>query len=291
MTDRPVYAAPAHIFVIGTASLDTLHLAAGTAHTIGGAGLYTALAARAAGATAGLFAPVPEPMPPTLQPITERLQWYGPTIAPADLPRLEIAHHGHGQATLLDASWGAEASLTPSQLPAAARDARVIHIAALSTAQRQWDFVQALRCPQGERGRPRLSVGTYARLAYGATARVRTLFEQAEYFFMNANEAVGLFGGVEHAVTQPETWLFVTLGADGVLAITGREVVHIPGHPVTEIDPTGAGDTLCGATLAGIARGLAPITAAEQAVILAARTVGAVGPAALLGEDAPMHYP
>ena len=289
MTDCPAHAAPAHIVVIGTASLDTLHLASGTAHTIGGAGLYTALAARAAGATAGLFAPVPEPMPAALQPIAEYLQWYGPTIAPADLPRLEIAHHGNGQATLLDASWGAETSLVPAQLPVTARDASVMHIAALSTAQRQWDFVQILRRTQGERSRPRLSVGTYARLAYGETALVRTLFEHAEYFFMNANEAAGLFGSVERATARPGAWLFVTLGADGVLAITGREVTHIPGHATTEIDPTGAGDTLCGATLAGIARGLAPITAAEQAVILAARTVGAIGPAALLGEDAPTH--
>jgi sugar/nucleoside kinase (ribokinase family) len=224
-------------------------------------------------------------MPTSLQAVTARLQWCGPTIAPAELPRLEIAHYGNGQATLLNASWGAEPSLVPSQLPAIARDVQVIHIAALSTAQRQWNFMQALRGPQGNRSRPRLSVGTYARLAYGDTARVRMLFEHADYFFMNANETVGLFGSVEQAATRPEAWLFVTLGADGVLAITGREVTHLPGHPATEIDPTGAGDTLCGATLAGIARGLSPIAAAEQAVILAARTVGAVGPAALLAGD------
>lgn len=52
------------IFVIGTASLDVLHLADGrTANTAGGAGLYTALAARQAGARTGLYAPQPEPVP------------------------------------------------------------------------------------------------------------------------------------------------------------------------------------------------------------------------------------
>ncbi|HMR66771.1 MAG TPA: hypothetical protein PKE64_22400 [Anaerolineae bacterium] len=39
------------VFVIGTASLDVLHLADGrTVQTAGGAGLYTALAAHRAGA-------------------------------------------------------------------------------------------------------------------------------------------------------------------------------------------------------------------------------------------------
>jgi hypothetical protein len=124
------------VLVIGTASLDTLHLPRGIVHTSGGAGLYTALAARAGGATAGLFAPVPKPMPDILQPVVQRIQWYGPTIAPADIPHLEIAHHGGGRATLLDASWGAEPALTPARLPPTACDAHVIHIAALSSAQR-----------------------------------------------------------------------------------------------------------------------------------------------------------
>jgi ribokinase len=157
-----------------------------------------------------------------------------------------------------------------------------VHIAALSTAQRQLDFVQAIITLRGERRQPRLSVGTYARLVYGETAQVHTLRAQADVFFMNENEATGLFGSVQQARVCPPALLFVTLGAQGALVIMGETITHIPGQVVSEVDPTGAGDTFCGATLAELARGASPIAAAERAVALAAQTVGALGPAALL---------
>jgi sugar/nucleoside kinase (ribokinase family) len=272
------------LFVIGTASLDILHFAGQTAQAAGGAGLYTALAAHRAGVRAGLIAPRPEPMPAGLQPAAGRLEWIGPAITVDDLPRLEIEHHGGGQATLLAASWGAEALLTVDAIPPEVTEATFIHIAALSTAQRQLDFLQAI-CWRVGTHRPRLSVGTYARLVYGETGRVRRLFELADLFFMNENEARGLFGRVEQARTRPEALLFVTLGEAGALVIEGDHVTHIPGQPTTELDPTGAGDTFCGATLAGLARGLSPLAAAEAAVALAAQVVSRVGPAALLEDQ------
>jgi ribokinase len=270
------------VFVIGTASLDILHFAGQTAHTAGGAGLYTALAAYRAGAHTGLFAPRPHPMPESLRPVAECVHWLGPRIAPAGLPRLEIAHHGAGRATLLNASWGAEAQLTPGLMPPEVHKASMVHIAALSTAERQLDFVRTIREARGEGGPPRLAVGTYARLVYDDTARVRCLFEQADCFFMNENEATGLFGSLEQARTRPDALLFVTLGARGALVIAGDEVIYVPGHPAAELDPTGAGDTFCGATLAGLVQGETPVMAAQRAVVLAAQTVRAVGPAALL---------
>jgi sugar/nucleoside kinase (ribokinase family) len=273
-----------HVFVIGTASLDILHLAGRSVHTIGGAGLYTALAASRAGAVVGLLAPRPEPMPALLQPVTECLCWLGPPVAPAALPRLEIVQHGAGRATLLHASWGAEPHLTPALLPAEVHRAAFVHIAALSTAQRQLDFLQALRTARKERDTPRFSVGTYGRLVSGETAGVRRLFEHADLFFMNEHEARGLFGSVDQASTRPDALLFVTLGAQGALVIVGNQHTHIPGHATPEVDATGAGDTFCGATLAGLARQESPAVAAERAVALAARTVSAVGPAALLAE-------
>jgi ribokinase len=274
--------ASASILVIGTVSLDVLHLGAHTVSTVGGAGLYTALAAARAGATVELCAPRPAPLPEALQPVATHLAWSGPVITPDALPHLEIAQHGGGRATLLAASWGAEAQLTPACLPAALRQAAFVHIAALSTAQRQLDFLQTITSLRGEQPQPRLSVGTYARLAYGETAHVRTLLARADVFFMNENEATGVFGSVEQARTRPEALLFVTLGAQGALVITGNAVTHLPGHVVSEVDATGAGDTFCGATLAELAGGASPMVAAERAMALAARTVGAVGPAALL---------
>jgi sugar/nucleoside kinase (ribokinase family) len=208
---------------------------------------------------------------------------------------LEIEHHGGGRATLVDASWGAEAQLTPSGLPAEVTTASVIHIAALSTAQRQLDFLTTLdnrrsadfgelsRTVSGQRSL--ISVGTYARLVYGETDQVRRLLTAADIFFMNDNEAKGLFGRVENAQTRPGALLFVTLGAAGALVIEGVRVSHIPGQPTAELDPTGAGDTFCGATLAGLVQGQSPLTAAKRAVALASQTVSAVGPAALLEDN------
>jgi ribokinase len=272
------------LFVMGTASLDTLHLADGrTAYTAGGAGLYTALAAHRAGARVGLFAPKPEPMPEPLRPAAERLLWYGPMISPDRLPRLEIEHHGGGRATLVAASWGAEAELLPEQLPPVTAGSAIIHIAALSTAQRQLDFLDQLKRQTASLERPPLiSVGTYARLVYNDTGRVRRLFEQADLFFMNENEANGLFGSVDQAQTRPTARLFVTLDAKGALVIEAGRSNFVAGHPVTEVDPTGAGDTFCGAVLAALAQGQAALPAAQAAVKLAAQTVSAVGPAALL---------
>lgn len=271
------------IVVIGTASRDTLHVSGSTIHTIGGAGLYTALAAHRAGANTHLIAPRPEPLPSLFSPVAERIQWTGPAIAPEAMPRLEIAHHGQGRATLLDASWGAEAELTPADLPVDQPQVIAIHVAALSSAQRQLEFVRAICAMRGERAQPRISVGTYARVVQSETAVVRQLFDLADYFFMNENEAQGLFGTTDQVfATRPNALLCVTLGGRGALVIEGDQVTHVPAQPAEERDPTGAGDTFCGATLAGLATGMAPVTAAAQAVVLAAQTVGGVGPASLL---------
>ncbi|MDH3604417.1 MAG: carbohydrate kinase family protein [Candidatus Tectomicrobia bacterium] len=279
-----------HLLIIGTASLDRLHLPTHAqdevAHAAGGAGLYTALAAHRAGSRTHLWAPRPDPMPPLLQPAAERLLWSGPSIAPAELPHLEIAHHGEGRATLLHASWGAELQLVPERLPSDMHQAAMIHVAALSTAQRQLEFVRAIQAARGANSHPRISVGTYARLVQGETAAVRQLVEHADLFFMNEHEAKGLWGQVAQARTRSDACLFITLGAQGALVMSGDAVTHVPGHATVEVDPTGAGDTFCGATLAGLARGESPITAAQYAVELAAQTVSAIGPAALLASEA-----
>lgn len=67
--------------------------------------------------------------------------------------------------------------------------------------------------------------------------------------------------------------------------IAEEQVTHVPGVAAVEIDPTGAGDTFCGAVLAGLARGELAVAAARQAVSLAAQVVSAVGPAALLNHS------
>ena len=270
------------LLVIGCASLDVLYFAGQTASAAGGAGMYTAVAAHRAGGRVVLFSPRPDPVPGPLVPVVERLEWIGPVVPPGELPHFEIAHHGGGKATLVNASWGAEARLSPDELPDDLSAYRLIHITGLGTAQRQLDFLQACR----RRGARRVSVGTYAKVVYGQTETVRALFEQADLFFMNENEANGLFGSVEAARTAAGKLLFVTLGEKGARVIQGDHATQVPTLAANELDPTGAGDTFCGATLAGLARGEHPVMAARRATPLAAQMIEQIGPRALFRSDA-----
>lgn len=71
------------------------------------------------------------------------------------------------------------------------------------------------------------------------------------------------------------------MGAEGALAATAHERRHVPPHPVTPLDATGAGDTFDGAFLARLAAGDGPFAAARYAAVAAALTTtgyGAVAP-------------
>jgi len=263
----------AEILVIGCASHDVLHIAGQTYNTIGGAGLYTALAAARVGAATTLLAPYPDPLPEAFSSVLSLIRWIGPCVSPDEMPRLEIEHHGGGRATLLDAAWGAEAQLTPDCLEDDLSRYDVVHIAALSSAQRQLNFLSACR----QRRARLVSAGSYAKIAYGETETVRVLFEEADLFFMNENEAKGLFGSGE--VTG---LCFVTLGQRGALVFANGQQTHVAGIKANELDPTGAGDTFCGAVLARLVLGDDAVGAAQFAAELAAKCIEAPGLAALL---------
>lgn len=266
------------LLVIGTVSMDTLHFAGQTAIVPGGAGLYTALAATKAGASVTLFAPVPDPIPEILRPIPKLIKWIGPIISPEKLPRLEIAHYGQGKAELLHASWAGTSELSIAAIPLDLARFAWIHLAALETAQRQLDFLWACR----QHPNLKISVGTYAKIVHEEKIKVQKLFAEADFFFMNENEAKGLFGSISDLAIDADKLLFVTCGKEGALIVQSHGLVRIPGVLATELDPTGAGDTFCGATLAKLIWGLAPEDAASFGVQLAARMIEGVGPTFLL---------
>lgn len=269
---------PPKILVIGTASVDHLHLVDQPVHeTIGGAGMYTALAASRAGAAVTLFAPRPEPMPALFEPLAARVNWIGPKVSPSDMPRLEIAHYGGGRAELIDASWGAEAKLLAADLPDDLSTYATVHIAALSSAQRQLDFLHACQ----EREATIISIGTYARVVHNESATVMALVQEADRFFMNENEAIGLFGSVGSLQTMAGKLLFVTQGENGVIVVSDTHVQSVPTIASNEIDPTGAGDSFCGTTLAQLAQGVDEVQAARAGNQMAARMIQQVGPAGL----------
>jgi sugar/nucleoside kinase (ribokinase family) len=277
----------AAILVIGGASSDILHCAGQTVASTGGAGMYTAMAAQRSGVQAALFAPRPSPLPEMLQAVAARLaSWLGPLVTPAELPHFEIAHHG-GETTYLQASFGAELDLAPGSLPPDLSMYDCIHIIPLGDAQRQLSFLQACR----QRGAKRISAGTYLDGVREEPEAVRAVMDQADVFFLNENEAIAMFGSVEAARTRPGKFLFVTLGERGASVIQGSFATAIPGVPSATLDPTGAGDTFCGATLAHLMQGEHPVMAARAAMPLAAEMTEHIGPTALFWPEAPPAFP
>jgi hypothetical protein len=157
----------------------------------------------------------------------------------------------------------------------------------LGDVELQLSFVQACR----ERGARQISAGTYIGHVTNQPQAVRAVIEESDLFFMNGLEVAALFNSLESAHTEPGKVLYVTRGAEGACIIQGDIPTFIPAVPATELDPTGAGDTFCGATVAYLLQGQHPIMAARRAAALAAEMIGQVGPAALLSEDPPPEVP
>lgn len=267
----------ADVLVVGGASLDQLHFRGRTERSAGGAGMYTAAAAHRVGAQVAMFAPLPHPMPEALQAAAKRITWFGPKVSPLRLPHFEITHHGAGVATLDSAEWGSESQLRPVDLPADLSGCELVHIAALSSAWRQLEFLDSCR----QRGARLISVGTYGRVVQHETVAVHRLIQKADIFFMNEHEALGMFGSLDAVKAESGKLLFVTFGHRGVRVWQGQHETLIPVEPASELDPTGAGDAFCGATLARLANGDHPLRAASAAQFVAAQVVTAVGPRVL----------
>lgn len=242
------------VLVIGCVSADTIHLEldGSTVRTLGGAGLYTALAARAAGAECTLLSPRTDESVSAFSTVSEHLNWIGPQVEENEMPSLEIVHHGNDKATLKSASWGGELQLTPDLLPADLDQFCFVHIAALSSAAKQLEFATAVRKHSRE---VRLSAGTYARIATNESDVVKELMEKCDLFFMNENEANILFGGTRDlAAPSFPQYRFITKGRRGATLFTQNGSMEVSAHPVEEVDPTGAGDVFCGTVLGALSQ-------------------------------------
>ena len=268
------------LLVVGGASLDRIHIDGEPVRTPGGAGLYTALAAARAGADVTMLAPLPDPMPPELAPALDLIRWVGPTVTPDELPRFEIAYDRDGAVTFFREYLGAEPDMTPRLLDLVAEAPGCAYCVPFLDARLQRQFVDALR----ERGC--LTVGaTYTKAAQLDTALVRETLGLADLSFCNAGEAELLFGG--DPAPESGCLRFVTHGAAGVTVLQGDHRTDIAGQRVVAVDPTGAGDTFCGTTIARLLAGDHPVEAARWGNAAAAEMVTAVGPAALLRPGAP----
>ena len=276
-----------HILVIGSPSLDTLHFHNRTEPSIGGAGLYTALAAHRSGCNVSMHGVKPDPIPGALTPLEQRLEaWTGPRVALDKLPHFEIIHEDD-KAIYKVFYVGEEEHLTPLEMPQDLSVYDIVHITALGKADQCRRFVDDCR----QRGAQRISFGTFLNLIMDEPEKVRRILDEAEICFMNEEEAVGLFGSLDEVEADPGQTIFITRGKRGAMVVQGGFKTDLPAVPANVLDPTGAGDTFCGSTLANLADDVHPILAARRAMALAAEEIEAVGPAALLSEAPPPGIP
>ncbi len=263
------------LIVIGGASLDILHFAGHTVRAAGGSGLYTSLAARRLGMQVMMIAPRPRPVPSELELAMQRLDWRGKEVPPEELPTFEIAYPGDGQTQYLNIWWRSEADLSlnyiPDDLPAG-----LVYCIPMIDTRHQVEFLQHFK----SQGRI-IACGTHQGAVNNQLEAVCESMFLADFFFCNEDEACGIFGSLDQAQTETGKILFITRGAKGARIIQGQHATDIAGVSIEELDPTGAGDTFCGTTLAMLAQGAHPVMAARYGVLAAAEMITKVGPQAL----------
>lgn len=268
---------PGPILVIGGASVDRVRAADAPRVTPGGAALFTALAARRAGADARLFGYRPDPLPDLFSEVSSIVPWVGPACGLDDIPHFEIVYEADGNARLASANWGIEETLDPSMVDDSLLDVALIHIAAIKAPELQMRFVRELR----KRTSARISAGTYGYMARRAPDTVRALMEAVDLFFMNEFEEELIFGDAQPTV-RPGQVLVVTRGARGSDVWQGDHCTRVPICPSTPVDLTGAGDSVCGGTLAGLMLGLHPTAAVQFGSAVASITIEAPGMESLM---------
>lgn len=273
-----------HLLVIGSPSIDKLHFNNLTVDSAGGAGLYTALAAHRSGCKVSMYGVKPDPIPTPLRPLEKRLEaWMGPIVPLDDIPQFEISHEGD-KATYLKFFVGEEEHLDPSAIPQDLSIFDGVHITALGKAKQPLRFAKICR----ERGAKMISSGSFLNLIKENPSFVKALIDKTDRFFLNEEEAVSLFGSLDGVIAKPGKVIFITRGGKGAIVVQGEFRTELPAVPAKVLDPTGAGDTFCGATLSNLLQGDHPIMAARKAMALASEEIEHVGPSALLFDQDPL---
>ena len=263
----------AKILVIGGSSLDTLTIKGKDHSSPGGAGLYTALAAAKSGADVTLLAPFPSPVPATLLEFSAHVKWIGPEVSPDELPRFHIVH-ANGETKYKRSFFGAEGAMTAEDLPYDFSKYDLVHLVPLGNTIKQLEFINICR----KRNAELISAGTGKPLIEQGPELVKDVIQASDIFFMNEEEANAVFPENTEFRFATGKHIFVTKGKNGASVFLGEYQYLLDPKQVNVLDPTGAGDAFCGATISGIAQGEHPVKAAMSASVLASEVIKAVGP-------------
>jgi 2-dehydro-3-deoxygluconokinase len=219
-----------------------------------------------------------------------------------------VSHGAQGHEFTYRRERSAASLMTPADLP---RDliagAAQLHVSGISLAisQSACDTVfEAVHLARATGAHVSFDLNHRPRLWSAARAldATRQMLPHCDLFLPSVDEIAALTGMEEPQAIM--RWAHVhgaravvlKLGARGCMVSEGAACTHIPGHTVTPVDATGAGDCFAGALLAQRARGVALPQAARVANVAAALSTlgfGAVAPlphwqqvqAALGGEE------
>jgi sugar/nucleoside kinase (ribokinase family) len=276
------------VAVVGYLSLDEIVIR-GQRHgdVPGGAALYAALGAAAAGARVFLGAARGPDLPDA---VLDRLREAGvdvsavvPRAHPTRRARLVYGDDGRRESShYREPDWhAATRALAPPLLPDRVYPAAVVATAMpLDDLERQVAWARA-------RG-VKVVVDTSEAFAAADPARLLALLPAIDLFAPSREETRCICPGLDDdsaltALAARCPRVVQKRGAEGlVLAAAARSSpLHLPALTATVVDPTGAGDACVGALAVGLVRGLEDLTLLQLGLAIAARTVAAVGPAGL----------
>jgi sugar/nucleoside kinase (ribokinase family) len=290
---RPTQTQAAELWVLGNLTIDDLVLADGTTAMglCGGGAIFAALGGRLWSTRVGLSARVGPDFPAghvqavaaagiqlALSPVDASSIHFWTLYETAERRRF---------INWLDSGSHLEQSLVPAEVPAAATSARVCHIAPMPLT------VQAQLVRHLSSHGNLISLDPHDEYIAGAEATLLDLLERVDLFLPSRREAALLFGrdapeeaARAFAARGPRA-VVIKLGADGCL-VCGQgqaEPLHVPAVPVEAVDPTGAGDTFCGAFAVTYGRGESLLEAACRASVAASFVVERRGALAVLPWD------
>jgi ribokinase len=180
----------------------------------------------------------------------------------------------------------AEVAPQPSDIPAAWLDrepAPVVHVAAMPLAA----AAAIVRSVRDRAGGAAITLDTHEGWRRGAD--VLETAQLVDVFLPSREELAELVGYDDPPRAAGEltaagvTCVVVKMGGDGALvARPGMPLAHAPASKVAVMDPTGAGDSFCGAFAAGLALGDDVVGAARRGCATAAAAIGAAGSLRLL---------
>lgn len=168
-----------------------------------------------------------------------------------------------------------------------------LHPIAAHLAPLPWDLHEALVEVLRRDGTRFLSIDLDDRdLAAVEIGEIAKLMGKVDLFLPSRQDVLTIFPGTEPIEAlrrlrnlSPATPLIaVKCGAEGLLAHAAgqADILHLPAVPVEVTDATGAGDTFCGATLAGFVRSSDPLEAALYGAVAASFCVEGLGCAGLV---------